>query len=127
VNRLRCGEAGELHLAGGYNDSIAFAPLAQLNGDGSFVVKGDDLTTSMTAPPIDQTWSVAPVPADGHFTITDRSGKALGEIAVTDAIGREVLRASTQEDTFSMDCSAWPSGSYVVHSGKLRERILVMH
>lgn len=127
VNRLRCGEAGELHLAGGYNDSITFAPLAQLNGDGSFVVKGDDLTTSITAPPSDHIWSAAPVPADRHIVITATNGVALGELRVLDALGREVLRASTQENTFSMDCSTWPAGSYVVHSGRLRERILVMH
>lgn len=127
VNRLRCGETGELYLAGGYNDSITFAPLAQLNGDGSFVVKGDDLTTSIAAPTSDHAWSAAPVPADRYIVITAANGNALGYLRVLDALGREVLRTNTQASTLNMDCSAWPAGSYFVQGEQLRERIVVLH
>jgi hypothetical protein len=127
VQELVCGGAGELHVAGGYNDAIAFAPLEPLTGDGSFVLKGDDLTTSMTTAPSDHTWSVAPVPADRHVVITAANGRALGDLRVMDALGREVLRTSTQASTWNMDCSAWPAGSYTVQSEQLRERILVVH
>ena len=127
VNQLACDATGGLYVAGAYSDSIAFAPLPYLMGDGSFLVKSDDLTTSMTTAPSDHTWSVAPVPADRHVVITAANGAALGDLRVLDALGREVLRASTQENTFSMDCSAWPAGSYIVQGEQLRERILIVH
>lgn len=127
VQELVCGGTGELHVAGGYNDAVTFAPLAPLIGDGSFVLKGDDLTTSMTAPPSDHTWSVAPVPADRHVAISTADGEALGDVRVLDALGREVLRTNTQASTLNMDCSAWPAGSYIVQGEQLRERILVVH
>lgn len=127
VSELACDAVGGLHVAGAYTDSIAFAPLTPLEGDGAFLVKSDDLTTSMTTAPSDHTWSVAPVPADRQVVITAANGAALGDLRVLDALGREVLRASTRANTFSMDCSAWPAGSYIVEREQLRERILVLH
>lgn len=127
VQELVCGGAGELHLAGGYNDAIAFAPLAPLTGDGSFVLKGDDLTTGVTSAPSDHTWSVAPVPADRHVVITDANGAALGDLRVLDALGREVLRANAQATTVTIDCAAWSPGSYVVLCDDASQRIIVLH
>ena len=127
VGEVACDAAGGLYAAGACTDSIAFPPLPFMMGDGGFLVKSDDLTTGMAQAPPEHAWSVSPVPAVHQVTITDPGGAALGELLVLDALGRELLRASTQENTFIMDCSAWPAGSYMVQSGQLRERILVLH
>ncbi|MBL7946764.1 MAG: hypothetical protein JNN32_11935 [Flavobacteriales bacterium] len=127
VQKLVCGGAGELYVAGGYNDAITFAPLAPLTDDGSFVLKGDDLTTGMATVPSDRTWSVAPVPADRHVVINAAKGEALGDLRVLDAFGREVLRTSTQAASITIDCAGWPAGSYIVQGEQLRERIMVVH
>lgn len=127
VSELACDGVGGLFVAGAYTATITFAPLAALEGDAAFLVKSDDLTTGTTAALSDPAWSVAPVPADRHFVVNAANGAVLGDLRVLDAVGREVLRASIQENTFILDCSTWPAGSYVVQSGKLRERILVLH
>jgi hypothetical protein len=127
LGELACDAVGGLYVAGAYTGTIAFAPLAALEGDAAFLVKSDDLSTGTTTALSDHAWSVAPVPADRHFVVTAANGAALGELRVLDALGRELLRASTPENTFIMECSAWPAGSYMVQSGQLRGRILVLH
>ncbi len=127
VGELACDAVGGLYVAGSYTSSITFAPLAALEGDAAFLVKSDDLTTDVKTALSDHTWSVVPAPADRHVVITAASGDALGNVRVLDALGREVLRTSTQASTLNMDCSAWPAGSYTVQSEQLCERILVVH
>ncbi|MBK6343578.1 MAG: hypothetical protein IPF41_13610 [Flavobacteriales bacterium] len=127
VGELVCDASGGLYVAGAYTGSITFAPLTPLVGDASFLVKSDDLTTGMTTSVSDHTWSVAPVPADGHFVITHREGASLDQVRVLDAMGREVLRTTAQAGSITIDCAAWAPGSYVVHCGDGRQQIIVLH
>ncbi len=127
VNELACDAAGGLYVAGAYTDSIAFPPLPYLMGDGSFLVKSDDLSTGIASAQSDHTWSVAPVPADRHFVITYREGTALGGVRVLDANGREVTRTTKQATSVTIDCAGWAPGCYVVQCGDARQRIIVLH
>ena len=127
VNQLACDAVGGLYMAGGYTDSIAFAPLPYLMGDGSYLVKSDDLSTGIANAQSDHTWSVAPVPADEHFVITHREGAPLGSVRVLDPMGREVLRTTAQAAAVTIDCASWSPGSYVVLCGDVRQRIIVLH
>lgn len=127
VNELACDATGGLYVGGAYTDAITFAPLAPLMGDASFIAKSDDLTTVVTSAHQQQTWSVAPVPADDRFMITMREGVAVGDLRVMDAMGREVLRTGVRESSITIDCSAWPAGSYIVQCGQERQQVLVVH
>lgn len=127
VNELVCDAAGGLYVAGEYTNSIAFAPLTELMGDATYLVKSDDLTTGFALVPSDHAWSVAPVPADEQFMITHREGTALGAVRVLDATGREILRTSAQAATITIDCAGWSPGSYVVQCADARQRIIVLH
>ena len=114
-------------MAGAYTGSITFAPLPPLVSDATFLLKSDDLTTGLTTVVSEHTWSVAPVPADGHFVITHREGASLDQVRVLDAMGREVLRTTAQAGSITIDCAAWAPGSYVVHCGDGRQQIIVLH
>lgn len=127
VGQLACDAAGGLYAAGAYTDSIAFPPLPFMMGDGSFLVKSDDLSTGIANAKSDHTWSVAPVPADEHFVITHREGAPVGSVRVLDPMGREVLRTHAQPAAVTIDCAGWSSGSYVVLCGDVRQRIIVLH
>lgn len=127
VNELACDAIGGLYVAGGYHDSIAFAPLPFLMGDATFLAKSDDLTTVITPTQERGDWSLSPVPADQRFTIVSHDESEFGDLRVMDAMGREVLRAAVRESRFTIDCSAWPVGSYTVQRGQLCERVLVVH
>ncbi len=127
VNELACDALGGLYVAGGYNDSIAFAPLPYLMGDGTFLAKSDDLTTEIASTQERGDWSLWPVPADHRFTVALRDEAAVGDLRVMDVMGREVLRAAVRESRFTFDCSAWPAGSYIVQRGQQRARVLVVH
>lgn len=127
VGQLACDAAGGLYAAGAYTDSIAFPPLPFLMGDGSFLVKSDDLSTGIANAQSDHTWSLAPVPADEHFVITHREGAPVGSVSVVDPMGREVLRTHAQAAAVTIDCAGWSPGSYVVLCGDVRQRIIVLH
>ncbi|HNU57553.1 MAG TPA: T9SS type A sorting domain-containing protein, partial [Flavobacteriales bacterium] len=117
---------GGLYVGGAYTDAITFAPLAPLMGDASFLAKSDDLTTVVPTTQAQLAWSVAPVPADLQFTITQRAGAAIGDLRVMDAMGREVQRAGVRASSLTIDCSAWPAGSYIVQCGQERQQVLVV-
>lgn len=126
VNELACDATGGLYVGGAYTGSITFAPLAPMMGDATFLAKSDDLTTAVASTQEQQGWSVSPVPADQQFTVTQGAGAAIGDLRVMDAMGRELLRAGVWESRITIDCSAWPAGSYIVQRGEERRQVLVV-
>jgi hypothetical protein len=127
VNQVACDATGGLYVAGGYNDSIAFAPLPDMVGDASFLVKSDDLSTGIASRPNHRSWLIAPVPADHQFTISTEHGSSIGELRIHDAVGRAMLHTTVAASSTVIDCSSWSPGTYVIHFGGAHHPIIVTH
>ncbi|MEZ4756678.1 MAG: hypothetical protein R2817_07620 [Flavobacteriales bacterium] len=127
VSDLACDTVGGLYVAGTYTGSITFAPLAALDGDATFLVKSDDLTTRVLPSLNGLSMNIGPVPANDRFTVNAENGAIIGDVRVLDGLGREVMHVNAPAASISIDCAGWASGSYVVHRGDARQRIIVLH
>ncbi len=124
---LACDAIGGLYVAGAYTGTITFAPLAALEGDAAFLVKSDDLTTSVPPSLSGRSMNIAPVPANDRFTVNAENGAVIGDVRVLDGLGREVMHLNAPATTITIDCAGWAPGSYVVHRGDACQRIIVLH
>ena len=63
----------------------------------------------------------------GYDEDSFRYGAVIGDVRVLDGLGREVLHINAPAATITIDCAGWEPGSYVVHCGDARQRIIVLH
>ena len=71
--------------------------------------------------------NIAPVPANDRFTVRAENGAVIGDVRVLDGLGRKVMHLNAMATTITIDCAGWAPGSYLVHCGDARQRIIVLH
>lgn len=99
------------------------------NGVGSFIIKvptfnASNGNLSISEEPLFSNLKIYPNPADDLLIVRFIRPAAFTRVEISDACGKIIYRKDIMDET-SINVSSWPAGCYLLHSGAVRQKIMI--